>query len=129
MRTIIRKLLLPGLAVAAVLTTAIPAYASYADSSTGGCTARGQINVTGSLGWTETNAQAYGGCPYTYSQGDFEIGNFQYKLGPGWVSGSYAYSDTSAVGGTVAAIVGKHNLCSAGGTCPQPASAPWYTTY
>ena len=130
MRTIIRTLLLPGLAVAAMLATAVPAFAGSALSTTGGCTAMGQTNVTGSLGWTETDAAPYGGCGNTLSQGRFTHNGSVYTLGPGWVSGSYAYSDTSSLGsGTVTFILGSHNLCNAGGPCSPPGSQPWGTTY
>ena len=130
MRTLIRRLFLPGLAAASLLATVIPANAGSALSSTGGCTAMGQTNATGGLGWSETNATPYGGCGYTLSQGRFTFNGTTYTLGPGWVAGSYAYSDTSSLGsGTVTFIAASHNLCNAGGPCMPPGSQPWGTTY
>ena len=130
MRTIIRTLLLPALAVAAMLATAVPAFAGSALSTTGGCTAMGQTSVTGSLGWSETDAAPYGGCGNTLSSARFTVGGTNHYFGPGWVSGSYAYSDTSSLGPvTVTSALGSHNLCNAGGPCPPPGSQPWGTTY
>lgn len=128
MNRILRRLL-PVIAAASTLGTVMPAHASYADSTTGGCSGRGQTNKTGSLGWTETDTSLFGGCNYTFSQGGFVIGGVAYQRGPGWVAGGYAYSDSSSLTGTVTNIVGVHNLCNAGGPCNPPGSQSWATTY
>jgi hypothetical protein len=90
----------------------------------------GQTNVTGSLGWSETDSNPYGGCNWVFSQAVFHMSSGNFVRGPGWVqSTSYAISDSSTLSGSVLSIVGTHNLCSAGGPCSPPGSQPWGTTY
>lgn len=125
-----RRITILFVALAVLLLGALPASAGSALSSTGGCTAMGQSNVTGTGGYTETNAAPYGGCNWTYSIGVFTVSGVDYVRGPGWQHASYAYSDTSSLGTvTVSRIVGTHNLCTAGGPCLPPGSQPWATTY